>query len=320
MSNTSIKRKLIIVFMSEDNENNELFNDISLYFQAFDLKSLLRISNGKLQEELKAELPPLKVERVSKSYNDNMIFDDTCIRFCVHDSSKCIKTNNVVKYNSHVIEVSIGDPVPNKTGGSTFEYSVNIHTKDELYSIVEDVMLDIQMFYFFGCDQDFTSISDRKLFSLLKVEFCNSITNNKINTKYYSIATFCKNGSTVLDYNKYVKLWRDFLTYLSNKKPIIGSPSEATDVVDRIIDTLPYGKQISRNRLENKLLGLKPGKYLFVYLKTRPHHKQTFSKLQPLFSGTKLKRGSFEIVSYEMHCRYERYKRYINIYYFDINN
>lgn len=318
MSKTSIKRKLIIVFMTEESENSELFDEISLYFQAFDLKSMLRVSNGELQNALKTELPSLKVECVSKSYDGTMIFDDTCIRFCIHDASKSIQATNAVCYNSHVIEVSIGDSAPNQQVNNAFEYTINIHTKKELYSIVEDVMLDIQMFYFYAYDKDFPTLSDRKLFSLLKVDFCNRFSENKINTKYYSLATFCKNGSTVLDYKKYVELWKEFSVNLCNNKTKSETISITEDIVNRIIDTLPYGKQISQNKLYNKLSGLKPGKYLFVYLKTRPHQKKALSILQPLFCGTKLKRGSFEIIPYDMRCKYERHRRYISFYFFEI--
>lgn len=318
MSYMAIKRKLIIVFMTEDNENSELFNRISLFFQAFNIKNQLRISNRKLQVALKSELPPLNVLYNSKSYDEVIHFDDTCIRFCVHDSSKRINANEFISYNSHVIEIIIGEPVNVNPNNNPFEFSINIQTTEELFSIVEDVMLDIQMFYHYGYDKDFQTITERKQFSQLKVDFCNTFLSEKIQSKYYSFSTFCKNGSTDLDYNEYVKLWNDFSTYLKKNKPSSGASSITEDIVNRITSTPIYGKQISPKELTNKLNGLKPGKYLFVYLKTRPRQKKTLSMLQPLFSGTKLKRGSFEIVPYEMRCRYERHKRYISFYYFEI--
>ncbi len=318
MSNMAIKRKLIIIFMTEDNENSELLNKISLFFQAFDFKNQLRISNGKLKEALKAELPPLNVVRGAKSYDEVIHFDDTCIRFCVHDSSKRINANEFINYNSHVIEIIIGEPVNVNPNNNPFEFSINIQTTEELFSIVEDVMLDIQMFYHYGYDKDFQTITERKQFSQLKVDFCNTFLSEKIQSKYYSFSTFCKNGSTDLDYNEYVKLWNDFSTYLKKNKPSSGASSITEDIVNRITSTPIYGKQISRKKLTNKLTGLKPEKYLFVYLRSKPHQKKTQSILQSLFSGTTLKRGSFEIVPYKMRCRYERYKRYISFYYFEI--
>lgn len=319
MNVKSTKRKLIALFETEEGSNTELFYKVVQRFMAYNIDSFLRKANNKLSYTLGAELPGLSVLRTPENNVKSIDKNDKIIRFMLHDLTEIKVNHNITDNNSHIVEISVGETHDKKNKNDMFEFKVTISSIEELCSIIEDVMLDIQMFYHFGLNKDFKNVEERKNFSLLKVDFCKEkMCDFEIQKRYYSLATFCKNGSNELDYKNYAELWEAFYKKINGN---VYSTEYMTEdylnkIVDDIINKHPYGNQISRRKLCKIIFNLKKGRYILACLISRPHNKKTLRIISPLFKGTKLRRGSIMIVPYESRIKYCRQNRYIHVYEF----
>lgn len=321
MNVKATRRDIVVLIKVEEGDNRQQYSKIANRTSSFNFDAALRKSNNKLKYALKADLPGLSVNVLTRGSFDATITSDIAIRFILHESAQKLPFKKISSNNSHVIEIEVGSNENLMETSGLFEFKAVVNTMDELYSIVEDVMLDIQMFYFFGYNLICKTLVDKKNFSILKLDFCQKqISNCTLVGRYYSLATLCKNGCTTLDYNEYVKKWKEFndTIGIKNTKPIDDDIRGIDRIVDYIINTHPFGMQISKRKLRRRISNLKNGRYILAYLVSRPHNKKVIRNIQPLFKGSKLKRGSMIIVPYEMKTKYKKFNKYINLFVFTI--
>lgn len=313
MNVQATKRRMVMVMEVEEGVNSELYYTITQGFRAMNINEALRKANNKLCYALRTELPGLIVRNKSVTDEAMIDSDDTLIRFMVHDSIRKYAFPKVSDNNSHVIEISVGLEKGSDKYEGIFEFQVVIDSKEALYSVVEDVMLDIQMFYYYGLHNDYISLNERKEFSLLKVNFCKDMLNNNLSTmRYCSFATLCKNEKFELDCKRYIAMWREFVASLRDDEHITTNETEKkTDVIEYIMKNHPYSGQISRRRLTNMISELEKGRYVLVFLFSSPHKKKVIHNLQPMFKGSRLRRGAIMIIPYNMRTKYSKYSRYV---------
>ena len=322
MSLNNRKRLLIKISDIEEGDNTKLFYEVLRQFDQMGIKIPLKRANNKLVKTLNKQLPGLEVSIV-KGTNAKQVLDERKsdnIRFVIHDAPQKIEMNHLSDCNSHVIEISI-DSDTHSDDCTLFEVKYIINKKEDLYNIIESVMLDIQMFYYYGFDNDFVSVKDRKIFSLYKVEFCSSLHNNvDENQKYCSFASLCRNADGILDYDKYIKVWEDFVQYINGKTNAENSIIECNNdnVVNEILLNHPYANQISTKKLCSLISKLKAGRYVLVFLYSNPRKHKDINRLLPMLKGKKLRRGTIKVVPYKEFSKYQKESNFLYLYPFRI--
>lgn len=314
MALPNISRK-VCCLMSSDSDPR--FQKMVFMIANEEINCALKREIFRLGQEMHAELRRMVIENYTV-YDESQVigtYKADELRFVIHDHNRNPRGDSFCKNNSHVVELytSIDDIVE-----SSFDYSFYVQNDAFIYLIV-DVMFDIQMFHYYGLDKRFDTIEKKREFSLLKVNFCKSLTTSgRFNcsndfTKYCSFAFFCRDDSNEFDYGKYVKMWSDFLSEIDGSEQLLKSE----DIAKEIIRNCKFGAQISYRKLINLLNECNKGEtYELVRVRKKPKTKYSKKRLCTLFGKKKIRVGLIKIIPRRLKYRYLKYDNYLDVFEF----
>lgn len=323
----NLKRSMVIVLSPE---NTNLMRDCVMHFKTIKIKDKLKENTICLKSALKvSEIPNVDITKIEceLEYGEIISTSDEIneLRFIIHDmkGSEAVNNKSYDKF-SHTVELYVNDDLtfsPNDV--TSCDLRTVVYSIGQIDAMLEDVVLDIQMFHFYNFENQFVSIADKRKFSKLKREFCEK-NNKKIccdyllndDASYCSFASFCRNDNYTLDYKIYCDFWHDFKEYLSYKKGILYE-DDTNAIVDKILSEYAHSKQISRRKLYHLIEPLKKGNYILVRLDRKPKKKKTRKCISSLFNGTKIKVGAINVVPMKYKYVYRKYKKMISMFYFD---
>ena len=201
---------------------------------------------------------------------------------------------------THLIEISlinhvVGD-LNSLDGASTTIYVDSIQ---KVISIIEDVMLDISMYYSFLDSADYFDVSFRKKFSFSKVmsvkqqQLISNQWSSELNKGYVAIAGFFRthNGFNFLGY---VEFWKKIVEEIDIKSSL----PQTVDIESQLKRHKDYG-ELPKKRILKLLEGLPDGEYYLARIFKCPKRKKKMKILMAIFGGKKLKRGKVIVVKKE---------------------
>lgn len=285
-----------------------------------EINSALKNENKLLKAALKAPvLPELNVEHFTTFKEEDMVKGaDICdLRFVIHDSRKHPSGQDLSRINSHIVEISTSGEC-----ATSFDF-LFISKDDSFKSLIVDVMLDVQMFHFYGLGSIYKTVEDKRCFSALKVAFCKDkkadyrFTSPHDFNHYCSFAFFCRESDNNLNFKKYLEMWQSFVA----KLPGEGGHKLKDQTAKSIIAEHPHGKQLSLRKVRRMLDGCRlGGEYILVRIYKKPRKEVLKKRLQVLFGGEKLKVGAVKIVSIEQKYKYLKHRNNVEIFKFTVKD
>ena len=174
--------------------------------------------------------------------------------------------------------------------------TVYVSKPSKVIKIIEDVMLDISMYYTIFSEQIINQVEFRNSFSYRKVNQIKKLNLNSIdwdidkNKGYIALAGYFWSGEE-FDYIKYVELWEEIGSNLRVKTNKLCFPT----VEEQFKLHKDYG-ELSMKSIIKKYNELSPGEYLFARLHKIPKRKIAESTLLSIFGGKVLKRGKWKFI------------------------
>jgi hypothetical protein len=281
--------------------------------------------------------------------NINIIIDSiglsNNLRIIVNISNYFLEKDDEINANiSHLVEVTINN---NEIGWynsvSPINAKVYVDNKDDVLSLIEDVLLDIAMYYNYIENINEGDILSGLDFSKKKVEF---IIKNKYNSKYgpihpgsdyISLASLSYNKNS-FSYSNYIKLWDNLIKFIY---PDIASKSIVMERDEYLIEQLKkhneYG-QLPLKRILKICRDLEAGSYILVRTKKNPSTNIKKSQMIPFFKGpskfnylknkvrTHYKKkenawrlGKVNILPFSDYTKVDKYSEWISIFPLTIN-
>lgn len=316
MQNERIKRTILFDCSGEDESHHGI---LYAKIAVIDWYKFFCNESEKLRKALNRE----HISTVKLKINDlDMDLVNETLRMYVYRSKWCHLDQVNLKQVTHAIQISVKD---NTTitecvnGDDNFSAKVYI-SEEEIIKIVEDILMDIQMFYTESYDIEFISIADRRNFSKYKAEFVKEKNlkgywNNAGNTEYVSLASFCRNTNGI-EYEYYVSLWREYGKWLDDHNIIKGRLIIKETDISEIIKRHPNGDQISAKRIEKLLFCIPAGYYCLIRSEKKPKNKKAYKEITTRFGMKKWKTGRIKIVPIEERYSWTRLQPYISIFEF----
>ena len=312
MSLSNISRKVCCIISSN---SDPLLQNIILDFATETVNGILKKEKHALEKEMRAQLRNMIVKNYTVFEESQILGTHKAdeLRFVIHDQNQKPEGYSFCKNNSHVVEISTSsiDDVEE----SSFDYRFYVQNDSFIYLIV-DVMLDIQMFHYYGLDKTFNTIEKKREFSLLKVKFCKDLPisgrfNRSNNfTKYCSFAFFCRDTSNKFNYAKYIKMWSEFIANFNNEQALISDK-----LAKEIIARCKFGAQLSFRKLSNLLNICEKGEsYVLVRICKKPKTKNMKKKLCALWGRKKVKLGQIKIIPRRLTYQFIKYTDYIEFF------
>lgn len=323
---SSLNRSMVLV-LSSDNTN--LLHECVRYYKTIDINNMLKKSTVNLKSVLKiTEIPKVSLTKFFCEVGNNNIIhyndDINELRFVIHDVNGNDAVNNE-SYDqfSHTIEIYVNDEPGFKPNDLTAcDLKAVISNVNQINAIIEDVVLDIQMFHYYNFENKFNNIQYKKEFSKLKREFC-IMKKKRIkcgywlndDANYYALSSFCRNDDYSMDYETYCDLWNEFYNYLLSKKYNLFS-QETKTIVDRILNEHKQGKQISAKKLYRLVEPLEEGEYILIRLNRKPKKKKVMKEINALLNSSKVKVGTIHVVPIKYKYVYQKYSKLLSMFYF----
>lgn len=264
---------------------------------------------------------------------DSIEQTDETLRLYVY-KTKCCNVHSVKeKQFSHALQVSLGNDVSRKNwvlAEDGFSAKVFPDDKEMLIKLVEDIVLDMQMFYFYGYDKNFCDIPSRRIFSKEKVSFllqqnmCSYLGNVE-DAEYVSFASFCRNTDGKVDFEKYKEIWNTFNSELLQNSKIVDNTVRVAHsrlIINRATVGLftthhPKGKQLSIKKIQSKLEKLPYGQYALIRTEKKPKKYTQRVNIESRFGMKKWKTGRLKIVPIKYRFTYQKMVPYVSIFEFE---
>lgn len=323
-------RTLILVVSKA---NTQLMANISLMLSINDVNKIIDKCNSKLKCFLKGGcVPRVKIRKDIFDLAKNCEFEQVNfeeLRLLIHDNLGNIPLNGInEEKNTHTIEVCASADNSNILAAPRqYDLRVVVDSTEQVFAIIEDVILDIQMFHFYNLDSEFSTTDEKRGFSEKKINFCKELTScyNLISEdNYCSLASYCRDGNLNLNYKLYCNLWDKFYKQLTSSSNDVHKVRSIDELVDYIVSNYEQGKQISRRKLRAliKRKCVNNGKYTLVRWSKRPKTRKEANKIKVLLKGNWVHVGKIIIIpSSERYCyqNNEKYFSLFDFYYSDIN-
>lgn len=277
--------------------------------------------NSELKGKLnRSHIPTVKPKIIKYGLNKS----DETLRIYVYRSKLCHIVEIDPVEASHAIQVSVNDIVFRTgwvNGENNFSAKVFIDEREKIIQIVEDILMDIQMFYIDSFDIEYSDFSERRKFSEYKTQFIvekekTSYFGELKDAEYISFASFCRDKSGI-NYEEYVNLWDDFKQWLSKKNDIESHLIISFDNVSDILKKHPKGKQLSLRKIEKILSFLSDGRYYLLRTEKKPNSIKQFKEISTFFGMKNWKTGKIRIVPQSERYRWIRLKPYISLFEFE---
>lgn len=185
---------------------------------------------------------------------------------------------------SHLITLKINEKKQDWVSGYDLGVCVVSLPLSNIKYLIHDIFLDIAMFHSYPyLSMQYTATPEaRKSFINLKATFCNSLKFNSYYAhkgaidNYVPFGALCR-SSEGFDFNKYVKLWNDFISTLVVEEP----PRKKYEhtAVESISKYHRFGGQLSLSKLSNVIGDLSKGTYLLITTNVRPKMKSDRKKI-----------------------------------------
>ena len=312
-------RRVVIDYLVEDRER---LNSIGAELNY--TKNHSRIYN-ELKDALKTygesveHLPTVKM--IVSPYVENESLTD--VRAYIYESKKCHSQDMKVEGNSHIVQVSIrdNDSLTGWHNGETdFPAKVCIDLKDNRNKVnwlIEDIRLDIIMFYYHSLDEIFISADEKRAFSRKKVQYVKTLNNSsylgdidcKDYPEYISIASFFRNKE-VIDWNGYFNCWKDMIKEI---KRDIRKRTKYLKGLEMFKAHPKYG-QISLKRLSVLLEAVDSGEYYLIRTEKKPREEDKQKEIMSRFGLINWKTGKIKIIPAKSRFTWERLKPYISMF------
>lgn len=318
-------RTLILVVSKA---NTQLMANISLMLSINDVNKIIDKCNSKLKCYLKGGcVPHVKIRKDIFDLAKNCEFEQVNfeeLRLLIHDNFGNIPLNGInEEKNSHTIEVCASTDDSNILATPRqYDLRVVVDSTEQVFAIIEDVILDIQMFHFYNLDSEFSTTDEKRGFSEKKIIFCKERTScyNLISEdNYCSLASYCRDENLNLDYKLYCNLWDKFYKQLTSSPNDVHKVRSIDELVDYIVSNHEQGEQISRRKLRVliKKKCVNNGKYTLVRWSKRPKTRKEANKIKVLLKGKWVHVGKIIIIpSSERYC-YQNNEKYFSL--FDFN-
>ncbi len=275
-----------------------------------------KLKNALADRREEVEFVP-KVTFKFLNYKKNIDMPD--VRAYIYESKKCHSEQINVNANSHIVQISISNIEKRgwHNGEANFPAKVYIDPQMDdkcVFWLLEDIMLDITMFYLYSLDLYITNNNDRREFSKTKVEFVkdhdlHSFIGELDNPEYVALASFFrdqKNGT--FEWNKYLDHWESLIKNLK-----LRNRSELPYITDH-----PKYGQISPNKLKELFDKNDAGVYFLVRTETKPKEEEEsiYKEILNRFGMMEWKTGKILIVPTNQRYTWERLSPYISMFLF----
>ena len=216
---------------------------------------------------------------------------------------------------SHLVELSFLDHSSDDLNTtSSPSATIYIEDLDDLLKLIEEIMLDICMYYTMFDDKKIYDTLFRKEISIKKAEFLkkqgieNSKWNLDTNKGYVSFATIF-NASKTFDYQAYIKFWEDFGKTLN----INGQPKKYPSIISQLRRHKDYG-ELPVKKIILQYETLPKGQYFLARIKRIPRRHKAQRTLVSIFGGSVLKRGKFKIFPADKLPNLNGFENYVSLF------
>ncbi len=323
MKKTKISRK---VLFETTKEKDDMVYDFKLALINWE-KYHNKPNTNKLKQVLGIEdIVNVKIEII-----DDAEKSDDLLRLYVYKTKHCNINSVKTKQFSHALQVSLGNDETRKNwvlAEEGFSAKVFPENKEMMIKLVEDIVLDIQMFYVYGYEKDFCDVMSRKIFSKEKVAYLlnkdeKSYLGNIEDAEYISFASFCRDSNEKIDFEKYKEFWEKFDKYLKKDvKTSTVQEKESRVIISKanikfIAECHPKGGQLSVKKIEKYLMNLPVGKYVIVRTVKKPKKSVQCARIKNKFGMKKWKTGKIKIVPIKHRYTYRKMLPYVSIFEFE---
>lgn len=321
MRRTKLKRKVLFDITKDKNDIVYDFKMALINWKKFYYKP----NTNKLKMTLGVD----DIVDVKLDILDNVEEIDETLRLYVYKTKECHIHSIKEKQFSHALQVSLGNERTRKNwvvAEENFTAKVFPDNKDMFINLAEDIVLDMQMFYFYGYEKEFYDVELRKEFSRQKVMFLiqknlYSYLGNIEDAEYVSFASFCRNNDRKINFEKYKELWKMFDIYLGLIRSNVEDKGHkvviSKSTIQLIIDKHPKGGQLSRKKLEKCLETLPLGKYALIRTEKKPRKAKQCIIIESRFGMKKWKTGKIMIVPIKYRFTYQKMIPYVSIFEFE---
>ena len=278
----------------------------------------------KNEEDLKEMLQVDHLPNIHIKLHDLEDIRDGDDRLIIYKSKNCHISELDLSNESHCIQVSFQNKKDRENwieGERDFSAKVFINSKEDAKRIVEDVLLDIQVFYSKSLDVEFDNIEKRREFSRFKAEYVKRFKLNCYlgecrDAEYVSFASFCRNDYGIIQYDKYNLLWNDFIKWLNEKQKYAVYKDGMTTI--KLKKKHPKGGQISYRRLNSIVSALDNGRYCLIRTEKNPKKSRNRREILSRFGLSKWKTGRIKVVPIKDKYTWKRMVPYISIFEFSL--
>lgn len=323
MERTKLKRKVLFEISKEKNDIVFNFKMAVINWQKY--------HNKPNTNQLKQTLGVDNMLDVKIGIVDDLNECDETLRLYVYKTKQCNVHLVKQKQFSHALQVSLGNGRKNWVlGEEGFSAKVFPDNTKELIKLIEDIVLDIQMFYFYGYEKTFFDTVSRNVFSKEKVSYLlqrnlYSYLGNVEDAEYVSFASFCRDIDGKVDFEKYKELWENFNIYLlqklkedDNKNRLENGRLVLTkSTVNLLIGKHPKGGQLSMGKIQAKLDKLPIGQYALIRTEKKPRKYNQRINIENRFGMKKWKTGKVKIVPLKYRFTYQKMLPYVSIFEFE---
>jgi hypothetical protein len=277
------------------------------------------------------------------SISKSIVYDNT--RIVVYSNSH-ISSNlgipETFSEASHIIAINLRQPSFRIAGKNPYSMQVEINgpgtyedDKDKIFNILEDVLLDLQVFHTLPFLRHFfRSLDDKRAFSLLKSEFIrhNNYTQygvrpDQSNVSYASLASCARDslpGKFYLD--KYKKIWFKFIynwlfssTYNDSDSENHVPTFDNEEISNNILSLPRLGGQISERKLKRTLsMDADKGFHILFIAIRRPRQSKHVTEMATFFGREKWKKNMMVSMVYSFSSLKIPFKfiPYLQLYFF----
>lgn len=313
MENKKLKRT---IFFEEIEEEKDLIWNYQAAYCNWNLKDMIKHNANNLKKVLGVnDIQNVKIKILNAASES-----DENLRVYVYKTQKCNTEALNIHDVSHALQVSLGNKERSNWVSADSDFSAKVFIDDEkkLMMLIEDVVLDIQMFYFFNCEKNYNDYMKRREFSKKKVKFllnqgAGSYLGDVKDTEYISFASFCREGNdNNINYTKYKSIWEDFIDIINNED----MNKKENLSVKQILSSHPKYRQLSISKIERCLATLPCGEYILIRTEKKPKTGKKCREIKSWFGMKKWKTGKIKVVSSKYYYTYQKLIPYISIFEF----
>lgn len=322
MGNTSLKRTILFEVLGD---TRDIVFDYKFAMQNYGLHRRILENKNQLVRQLKIE----DIVNVKPLILDSAENCDSNLRLYIYKAKNCNTGSIQTKDFSHALQVSLGNGEDRSDWvAADEEFSAKVFPGNEkkLIFLIEDIVLDIQMFYYFGYDKSVVELHLKREFSKQKVDFLigkkmKSYLGSIIDSDYVSFASFCRMDNGKLDFDLYVDLWKEFNIFIKNNKAIMTLASKhiySSKDIKNILKEHPKGGQLSLNKIQRLLCSKPEGKYILIRTEKKPKYFRQRRIIENRFGmAEKWKTGKLKIVDYKYRYTFQKMEPYVSLYEFE---